>query len=89
MVINGAKFDALTCSSFRGFETDRHRNRIALDMLGIGLCYWRVKDFKVLKYFVNILVLFLIEKCVVKYLWKANLLLAVKLQSELITGAIL
>ena len=39
----------------------------------------RAKEFKVLKYFVNIFVLFLIEKCVVQsILVKANLHLAVK-----------
>ena len=59
----------------------------------IGLCDRRVKEFKVSKYFVNISVLFLIEKYVVqsiviKYLVEANLHLAVKLQSELAIGAI-
>ena len=60
----------------------------------IGLCDRRVKEFKVSKYFVNIFVLFLIEKCVVlsivvKYLVEANFHLAVKLQFGLIIQAIL
>ena len=33
VVINRAKFDACTYSSFRGVETDRHTDRIALYIL--------------------------------------------------------
>ena len=56
----------------------------------ISFCDRRAKEFKVSKYFVNIFVLFLIEKCVIQsILVEANLCLAIKLQPELIIRAIL
>ena len=49
-----------------------------------------VDERKNLKCFVNIFVLFLIEKCVIQsILVEVNLHLAVKLQPDLIVGAIL
>ena len=50
----------------------------------------RAKDFEVLKWSVNIFVLFLIEKCLSKSIFmEANLFLAIKLQPDLIFRAIL
>ena len=54
-----------------------------------SFCVLEVKEFEVLKWFGNIFVLLLIEKCVVSsILVEANLFLAVKLQPELIIRAI-
>ena len=56
----------------------------------ISFCDRRAKEFEVSEYFVNIFVLFLIEKCVVQSTSvEANLLLVVKLQPDLIMRAIL
>ena len=52
--------------------------------------FWQAKEFKVLKWFVNILVLYLIEKCVgYSILVEANLFLAIESQPDLIIRAIL
>ena len=52
--------------------------------------FWQAKEFKVLKWFVNILVLYLIEKCVgYSILEEANLFLAIESQPDLIIRAIL
>ena len=56
----------------------------------ISFCNRRAKEFNASKYFVNIFVLFLIEKCVVQsILVETNNYLAVKLQSDLIMRAII
>ena len=50
----------------------------------------RVKEFKVLKWFMNMLVLFLIEKCVsLSILVEDNLFRVIKLQPDLTIRAIL
>ena len=52
--------------------------------------FWQAKEFEVIKWFVNIFVLFLIEKCAGQsILVEANLFLATKLQPDLIIRSIL
>ena len=51
---------------------------------------WKAKEFEVIKWFVNIFVLFLIEKCAGQsILVEGNLFLAIKLQPNLIIRSIL
>ena len=55
-----------------------------------SFCIGQAEKFEILKWFVNILVLFLIKKCVgFSILVEANLFLAIKLQPDLIIRAIL
>ena len=52
--------------------------------------FWKAKEFEVMKWFVNIFVLLLIEKSAGKsMLVEANLFLAIKLQPKLIIRSIL
>ena len=56
----------------------------------ISFCDHQAKEFKVLKWLVNMFVLFLMEKCVGQsILVEANLFLAIKLQPDLTIQAIL
>ena len=52
--------------------------------------FWQAKEFEVLKWFVNIFVLFLIKKCAgLSILVEANLFIAIKLQPDLIIRSML
>ena len=61
MVINRAKFDACTYSSFRGVKTDRQRDRIALCILDKRLWYNNQNQMKLCGIVVVLTVFFLFK----------------------------